>query len=175
LLEQILGPLIGAPQTEIQTVDQIRATRGNQENSADTVPPEVATPIVHGVLDQAYRAALDEPVGMLGDISPRAAVQTLSGRDKVADWLKYLENQSATGDDPGNPMATYDFGWMWRELGSSACGDNGRRSLSDKGLKSERSATPSTMAPTGWAPYSAPAPSSASTAHGTATRPAATR
>jgi hypothetical protein len=27
------------------------------------------------MLDRQYRATLDEPVGMLGDISPRAAVQ----------------------------------------------------------------------------------------------------
>jgi hypothetical protein len=32
----------------------------------------------------------------------------------VANWLKYLENQTAKSKDP---VATYDLGWMWAELG----------------------------------------------------------
>ncbi|KDB04031.1 hypothetical protein U879_08935 [Defluviimonas sp. 20V17] len=31
------------------------------------------------------------------------------------EWLKYLENASAK--NIGSPMADYDFGWMWDELG----------------------------------------------------------
>lgn len=52
----------------------------------------------------------------MGDISPRSAVGTQKGREKVAEWLKYLEFQSASSQNPQDPMATYDFGWMWREL-----------------------------------------------------------
>ncbi len=80
------------------------------------MPPEVATRIVHEMFDRQYRATLDEPVGMLGGISPRAAIKTEKGRAKVAEWLKYLENRSAGHCDPTDPIATYDFGWIWREL-----------------------------------------------------------
>ncbi|OAP29614.1 hypothetical protein A8O16_22840 [Sphingobium sp. 20006FA] len=69
------------------------------------------------MLDRQYRATLDEPVGMLGDISPRAAVRTAAGRYRVAGWLKHLENRSSAHPEPNDPMATYDFTWMWRELG----------------------------------------------------------
>jgi hypothetical protein len=68
------------------------------------------------MLDKQYREILDEPVGMLGNISPRAATRTKKGREKVAEWLKYLEYRSANSQNPQDPMATYDFGWMWREL-----------------------------------------------------------
>jgi hypothetical protein len=34
----------------------------------------------------------------------------------VADWLKYIENGAAKSG-PGDPMATYDFTWMWDQLG----------------------------------------------------------
>ena len=68
------------------------------------------------MLDKQYRATLDEKVGMLGDISPRAAIRTEKGREKVAEWLKHLENMSASHQDPEDPMATYDFGWIWHEL-----------------------------------------------------------
>src|SRR3546814_4932022 len=75
------------------------------------------TPLIHAMLDRQYRATLDEPVGMLGDITPRAAVQTAAGRHRVAGWLKHLENRSSSQLDANDPMATYDFTWIWRELG----------------------------------------------------------
>ncbi len=52
----------------------------------------------------------------LGDVTPRAAVKTPAGRTKTAAWLKTLENRSGRVQDPDDPMATYDFTWMWREL-----------------------------------------------------------
>ncbi len=102
--------------TEIQTIDQVR------ESSADAppieeIPLEVATGLVHAMLDKQYRAVLDEPVPMLGDRSPRQAARTPAGREKLVTWLKFLENRSGNQTDPTDPMATYDFGWLWRELG----------------------------------------------------------
>lgn len=35
----------------------------------------------------------------------------------MAEWLKYLENGSAKSRETGDPMATFDFTWMWQELG----------------------------------------------------------
>ncbi len=69
------------------------------------------------MLDRQYRALLDEPVPMLGGVSPRAAARTKAGRDRLAAWLKHLENMSGRVADPTDPMATYDFTWLWRELG----------------------------------------------------------
>jgi hypothetical protein len=57
---------------------------------------EDAAAVAHAMLDRHYRIELDEPVGMLGDKSPRAASASKGGRVKVATWLKYLENKSAT-------------------------------------------------------------------------------
>lgn len=42
---------------------------------------------------------------------------TSAGRQKVAEWLKYIENRSASQDNQGDPIATYSFEWMWQELG----------------------------------------------------------
>ena len=63
-----------------------------------------------------YRALLDQPVSMLRDLTPRAAARTVSGRKKLAVWLKHLENRSRQQPNPTDPMATYDFAWLWREL-----------------------------------------------------------
>jgi uncharacterized protein (DUF2384 family) len=76
--------------------------------------------IIHQSMDKHYRQILDEPVPMLGNRSPRKAVKTDAGREKVIAWLKTLENHSANIADPNDPMATYDFSWLWVELGVPA-------------------------------------------------------
>jgi hypothetical protein len=68
-------------------------------------------------LTDHYRKTLDEPIPALGDLSPRAAAQTAAGRRKVADWLKHIENQTKSGRPSDDPMASYDFTWLWRDLG----------------------------------------------------------
>jgi hypothetical protein len=115
LLAKALGELVRPPLTTIQTLEQMLEARPDREPSPD-IPPEIATKLAHEMHNKQYRAILDEPVGMLGDISPRNAIRTSKGQKKVAEWLKYLENRSANSHDPADPMATYDFGWIWREL-----------------------------------------------------------
>lgn len=81
--------------------------------------PEQERVLVHQGLDDHYRRVLNEPIPALGGKSPRAAARTARGREKAAVWLKTLENHSArvaTGD----PMASYDSGWIWLELGIKA-------------------------------------------------------
>lgn len=62
-----------------------------------------------------YRETLDAPIPALDGKSPRQAVRTSAGREKVIDWLKHLENRSV-GHAEG-PIAEYDFRWIWAELG----------------------------------------------------------
>lgn len=115
LLQNVLGKMVRTPLTSIQTIEQAREAYAGRKPSSDDIPLDVATPLVHAMLDKQYRATIDEPVGMLGDKTPRAAARSKAGREKVAEWLKYLETRSASiGTD--DPMATYDFSWMWAEL-----------------------------------------------------------
>jgi len=119
LIRQALGDLVRAPLTEIRTIEQMMAERPPRERGRATseVPPEIAEQVVHQFMDRQYRETLDQPVAMLGNKTPRQAAKSAAGRQKVAEWLKYLENQSANQPDPANPMATYSFEWMWKELG----------------------------------------------------------
>jgi hypothetical protein len=65
-------------------------------------------------LDRHYRRVLEEPLAAVGNISPRNAVTSAEGREKVIGWLKYLENhEGRRAKDEGTPA--YDFTWMWRE------------------------------------------------------------
>ncbi|MDX8483127.1 hypothetical protein RFN28_32445 [Mesorhizobium sp. VK24D] len=119
LIQQALGDLVRTPLTEIRTVEQMKAERPRKgaESSPSNILPEVTEQSIHEYLDRHYLETLDQPVKMLGNKTPRQAAKTAAGRQKVADWLKYLENQTAKQPDPAHPMATYSFGWMWKELG----------------------------------------------------------
>ena len=120
LLAEHLGELVGQPLVEMQTVEQLLAPR----DTPSSPPPADLSPkdheaIVHATLDKHYRDMLDEPIPMLGNISPRMAAKTTKGRSKVVVWLKTLENHSAKFADSKNAMATYDVTWLWTELGVS--------------------------------------------------------
>ena len=121
LVSAALGELVGQPLTEIQTVAQMRASPPpRRDDQPDTpLPADVEAGLVHDMLDRQYRALLSEPVPMLGDLSPKAAARSARGRKNLAVWLKHLENQSRQSrhaDGRADPMATYDFTWLWQEL-----------------------------------------------------------
>ncbi|MCX2698718.1 hypothetical protein OPR82_18510 [Brucella sp. YY2X] len=118
LVKQALGDLVRVPLTEIRTVNQVMADK-TEDDTTDVeaaMPADIAHEIVHQVLDRKYRETLDQPVPMLGNITPRQAAKTAAGRKKLVEWLKYLENQIAVRHQHTDPMATYSFEWIWREL-----------------------------------------------------------
>ena len=43
---------------------------------------------------------------MLGEITPRAAARTKTGRERPSAWLTHLENPTGNQPDPNDPMAT---------------------------------------------------------------------
>lgn len=87
IVANALGKLVSTPLTTIETVEQATAVRREGLTACKPSPAvalEVATPLVHAVLDPQYRAILDDPVGMLGDITPRAAAKAAAGRDRLS-------------------------------------------------------------------------------------------
>ena len=117
LISAAAGDLLRPPLTTIRTIEQIRADqrRDGPRDTPDEIPPEIARQLMRDHLDKHYRETLDAPIPALGGKSPRQAVRTAGGRDKVISWLKHIENRSA-GHGEG-PIAEYDFSWMWAELG----------------------------------------------------------
>lgn len=117
LIGAAAGDLLRAPLTTIRTVEQVRADKRREgpSEAADEIPPEIAHQFMWDHLDDHYRETLDAPIPALGGKSPRQAVRTAAGREKVIGWLKMLENRSAEHGE--GPIAEYDFGWMWGELG----------------------------------------------------------
>lgn len=119
MIANALAGLVGKPALEELTAAEMLAERspGRKPGRSTKVPPEVARPLIHAHLDRHYGKILDEPLPVLGHVSPREAARTDDGRSKVVDWLKDMENHVARAGDGTDPMADYDFGWIWRELG----------------------------------------------------------
>lgn len=118
LLEPVLAGLVREPLTERETIAQMRSSPAARAGRRDAgrLPPEDERRIVHKGLTDHYRTTLDEPIPALGNRSPRNAVKTPKGREKVIAWLKMLENHTAH-QGPDDPMGSYDLTWMWQELG----------------------------------------------------------
>jgi hypothetical protein len=119
LLSDILGRRAGRPSVKAESIEQIMASRDSAMPNQLDIPEEEHRAIVHDYMDRHYRDVLDQPVPMLGGETPRAAVKTDTGRIKVIEWLKMMENRTAKSADPNSPMANYSFGWLWTELGLS--------------------------------------------------------
>lgn len=118
LIEPVLADLVGLPVLESRTVAEMMASHSGDgsEPLSSGLPSEDERTILHAQMDRYYTALLDEPVPALGNKTPRQVAKTAKGRQKLAGWLKYLENGTA-GQDDASAMAGYDFAWMWKELG----------------------------------------------------------
>jgi hypothetical protein len=118
LIAGLLGALVGEPSTTVHPldIDFTKASRGAASLPPSGLSPEQEAEIIWLQMDDHYTRVLSEPVGALGGKTPRAAARTKSGRRQVAEWLKYMENQSSRAA-AANPNMAYDFTWMWDELG----------------------------------------------------------
>jgi hypothetical protein len=117
LLSETLDGLVAQPLVEIQTLEQCMVTRDPAPAPNLNLSEEKRRTLIHDGLDRHYRDLLDQPIPVLGNKSPRAAVKTAKGRAKVVDWLKTLENHTAKFAGSNDEMATYNFNWLWTELG----------------------------------------------------------
>jgi hypothetical protein len=118
LLDPVIGPFVEEPVVESKTVAEMMASRPADEGRAPSsgLPPDEERAIIHETLERHYRGLLDEPVPMLGNVSPRKAAKTKKGRERLVGWLKFIENSTAQ-QEAHSPMASYDVSWMWHELG----------------------------------------------------------
>lgn len=120
ILEELLHNLIGPALSLLQTPEQLLAGQPQQDSDRKCEPTEnidrnIEAEIIHRTLDQHYHRCLDEPIPALDNKTPRQCVRSKTGRKKVIEWLKLLENNelrraAEAGQEP------YDSSWMWKEL-----------------------------------------------------------
>lgn len=116
LLASCLGDRIGSPrETSLDLEDDLEGGPGLTPARSAPLPP-LTDQARHARLTDHYRQTLDEPVSVLDGKTPREAVQTEDGCQKVSDWLELLEEFESRyaivhGFEP------FDLTWMREELG----------------------------------------------------------
>ncbi|MCA3154440.1 MAG: hypothetical protein ING30_05300 [Burkholderiales bacterium] len=120
LLEQSISGLVGPPLIEHLDLAELRKARGAEPTSDPlSLSPEEKRDFIKRTLDAHYRQIIEEPIPALGNKSPRTLIKTPKGREMVAAWLKRVENHGEY-KEPDDPLRSYDFTWLWRELGLEA-------------------------------------------------------
>lgn len=119
LLAAALKGMVGAPLTVSSDADEMKAGAAAPVESAYSRPQitsDEERQVIQAFVHKHYTEALDLPVPMLGDKTPREAAKSTKGREKLVKWLKFLENGNAKHDET-SAMSGYDLTWMWQELG----------------------------------------------------------
>ena len=118
LIAPVLGGLVGEPLIAGRTVAQLMASRpaGKSKSLSSGLSPAEERAVLQANMDRYHMDLLDEPVPMLGNITPRRAAKSASGREKLVAWLKLLENGAARQEGT-SPMVGCHLIWMWEELG----------------------------------------------------------
>ncbi len=122
VLQALLHGLIGAPLSKLQTPEQMMAEHEarqprdkEREDAANAIDPDIAAELIHEYQDEHSRRSRDAPAPMLDNKTPRQCANSKKDRDKVIEWLKYLENMELRrAADQGHKP--YDSHWMWEEL-----------------------------------------------------------
>jgi hypothetical protein len=118
LLAPALSGLVGDHRIASKTLEQLQASGPKQQKAKPSgLSAQLEREAAKETLDRYYESVLGDKVPMLGDMTPLQAAKTVPGREKLAVWLKYLENQTSKQE---SNLANYDFGWLWERLGVSA-------------------------------------------------------
>jgi hypothetical protein len=115
-LERIAGEAIGYRASESKDVNEALKSRATPRRPRPPeIPRELQARMLAQFYDQHYRQWLDEEIPALDHKTPRHAVTLKTYRPRVIDLLKEMENMEARKARHGEE--TYNFGWLWKELG----------------------------------------------------------
>jgi hypothetical protein len=113
MLEELLGDQLGPGLLEIEDIERAAARAGLPDNP---LPPEVEAELRHAFTDRHLHEWLDTEIPALDGKTPRRAVRSKAGRERVLALLKDIErSEHRTARDLGTEP--YDVSWMWQELG----------------------------------------------------------
>jgi hypothetical protein len=116
ILSTALGTLVGDPEITVEDFDDDLFDSDEAEADAAAPDESISRETLHAAMTALWRDQLDNPIKALGNLSPRAAAKTSSGRPMVVVWLRAFEEGSTKGE-MADLLEGYDFTWMWKELG----------------------------------------------------------
>ncbi len=101
--------------TEDMKQTMVRAESRHRADAPNSLRPDVEAELLQEYYEDHYRAWVDQPVPALDNLTPRQAAGDRRRRPKLIALLKEFENRAAHDAREGRP--SYDFTWMWEELG----------------------------------------------------------
>jgi hypothetical protein len=112
-LEELLGDRLRIIHTEAKTVEQALADGQTQEPMEPVIlPPETIAQMKEEMLQQWIHASIPA----LGGMTPREAVRTAEGRQKVLELLDYIEHQRTLYPPPPGTFSA-DYSAVKKALG----------------------------------------------------------
>ncbi|MBU1966314.1 MAG: SEC-C domain-containing protein, partial [Proteobacteria bacterium] len=116
--KRLLDLLRGSVRHRIDEFEDIRVAMERREGKGEAAKPlknEEARAMLVSVMQKYMSAWPDQEIPALGGKTPREAVATKAGREKVLDLIKDMENGEARKKRAGEPFI--DLGPLRRELG----------------------------------------------------------
>ncbi len=93
----------------------VKELKKPNEKHEDELPIEVRQQFYNEFMNKHYEKWMTDKIPALDGKTPVQAVKTKSGREKVAELLKSIENEEEHKKRKGEPF--YDLSWMWDKLG----------------------------------------------------------
>ena len=111
-LENILQNLIKHRVDSVQSLESMmeEKAKAKPKKVDDEIPLEIKQALMKDMYDSHYREWLDYPIPALGGKSPKKAIRSIKGRQRVEDLLREMEYLHHESDDG------YDISWVRREL-----------------------------------------------------------
>jgi len=115
MIEALAGGAVAYRAITYEDVEQAMKRLPDEAPRDSDISSDIAAELTAQFYEDHYRKWVDEPLPALGGRTPRAAARLGSARPKLIALLKSMENMSARQRRESQP--TYNFGWMWGELG----------------------------------------------------------
>ncbi|MBK7644384.1 MAG: SEC-C domain-containing protein [Planctomycetes bacterium] len=122
-LAQIAEGHLAFVEASEQSAAELMEEERRPEPAREELPLEVQREVITRMMDEHYRAWLDERIPMLDGWTPRRAVHEPRMRARVVELLKGIANLEEQKRRRGE--ISYDSKWMWRELGLESEGASG--------------------------------------------------
>ena len=115
-LEDIAGKFISYQIREMVDPRSEKALESAKDTPQADIPPEILSQLIHNHLTDFYSNWTEEIIPVLGNKTPKQAIETAEGRRAVIDLLKTYEHSEArrSKNQGGKP---FDFGFLWDRLG----------------------------------------------------------
>ncbi len=119
--EEVAGRTVQFIRREISDPKEISRKKSADELSpppspVKLPPPEVMTEVIEKRIHQRYSDWADKPMAALDDRTPREAIETPEGLERVKYLLRtYEQSEARQSKDQQRRPVSYDF--LWRELG----------------------------------------------------------